>query len=554
MKNRVISLILSSVLTLAMISGCASQSTSNASTAASEAASTVASTEAASEASSETAVTEAASTEASSEEADNETLADGVYSAKFTTDGSMFHVNEAYDDKGTLTVKDGKMTIHISLTSKNIVNLFPGTAEDAQKEGAELLQPTTDTVKYDDGTTEEVNGFDVPVPAIDEPFALALIGTKGKWYDHQVTVSDVEEQDAEESDEAADHVADLIDQIYVQEWTDDTYEKCEEAKKAWDALDDKQKELVEGENADPDYFGRDTGDASKDDALNGDNIGENELLVVSFGTSFNDSRAEDIGGIEKALAAAYPDWSVRRAFTAQIIINHVYARDGEKIDNVKQALERAVDNGVKNLVVQPTHLMHGAEYDELIGTLDEYKDKFESVKVSEPLLGEVGKDSEETNGDKEAVAKAITAEAVKSAKFDSLEAAKKEGTAFVFMGHGTSHTAKVTYSQMQSQMDKLGYDNVFIGTVEGEPEDTSLESIIEKVKKAGYKNVVLRPLMVVAGDHANNDMAGDDEESWKSGFTNDGSFEKVDCQISGLGRIADVQKLYVEHAGEVIKK
>ena len=554
MKNRVISLILSSVLTLAMISGCASQSTSNASTAASEAASTAASTEAASEASSETAVTEAASTEASSEAADNETLADGVYSAKFTTDGSMFHVNEAYDDKGTLTVKDGKMTIHISLTSKNIVNLFPGTAEDAQKEGAELLQPTTDTVKYDDGTTEEVNGFDVPVPAINEPFALALIGTKGKWYDHQVTVSDVEEQDAEESDEAADHVADLIDQIYVQEWTDDTYEKCEEAKKAWDALDDKQKELVEGENADPDYFGRDTGDASKDDALNEDKIGENELLVVSFGTSFNDSRAEDIGGIEKALAAAYPDWSVRRAFTAQIIINHVYARDGEKIDNVKQALERAVDNGVKNLVVQPTHLMHGAEYDELIGTLDEYKNKFESVKVSEPLLGEVGKDSEETNGDKEAVAKAITAEAVKSAKFDSLEAAKKEGTAFVFMGHGTSHTAKVTYSQMQSQMDKLGYDNVFIGTVEGEPEDTSLESTIAKVKKAGYKNVVLRPLMVVAGDHANNDMAGDDEESWKSGFTNDGSFEKVDCQISGLGRIADVQKLYVEHAGEVIKK
>ncbi|MCR5776511.1 MAG: sirohydrochlorin cobaltochelatase [Lachnospiraceae bacterium] len=392
---------------------------------------------------------------------------------------------------------------------------------------------------------------------MDEPFALALIGTKGKWYDHQVTVSDVEEADAEESaesDEAADHVADLIDDIYVQEWTEDTYAKCEEAKKAWDALTDEQKQLVEGEDADPEYFGRDTGDASKDDALNGDKIGENELLVVSFGTSFNDTRAEDIGGIEKALAAAYPDWSVRRAFTAQIIINHVYARDGEKIDNVQQALERAVDNGVKNLVVQPTHLMHGAEYDELVDTLDEYKDKFESVKVSEPLLGQVGKDAEDTNEDKEAVAKAITAEAVKSAKFDSLEAAKKEGTAFVFMGHGTSHTAKVTYSQMQSQMEKLGYDNVFIGTVEGEPEDTSLDAIIAKVKDADYKNVVLRPLMVVAGDHANNDMAGDDEDSWKSGFTSDGSFEKVDCQISGLGRIADVQKIYVAHAGEVIKK
>ena len=560
MKNRVISLILSSVLTMAMISGCASQSTSNASTAASETASTAAATEAASETASE-APAEAseaeASTEATAEGTDSTELADGVYSATFTTDGSMFHVNEAYDDKGTLTVKDGKMTIHISLTSKNIVNLFPGTAEDAQKEGAELLQPTTDTVKYDDGTTEEVNGFDVPVPAIDEPFALALIGTKGKWYDHQVTVSNVEKEDTEasaESDEAADHVADLIDEIYVQEWTEDTYAKCEEAKKAWDALTDEQKQLVEGEDADPDYFGRDTGDASKDDALNGDKIGENELLVVSFGTSFNDSRTEDIGGIEKALAAAYPDWSVRRAFTAQIIINHVYARDGEKIDNVQQALERAVDNGVKNLVVQPTHLMHGAEYDELVDTLDEYKDKFESVKVSEPLLGQVGKDAQETNEDKEAVAKAITAEAVKSAKFDSLEAAKKDGTAFVFMGHGTSHTAKVTYSQMQSQMEKLGYDNVFIGTVEGEPEETSLDSIIAKVKDADYKNVVLRPLMVVAGDHANNDMAGDDEDSWKSGFTSDGSFEKVDCQISGLGRIADVQKIYVAHAGEVIKK
>ncbi len=560
MKNRVISLILSSVLTMAMISGCASQSTSNASTAASETASTAAVTEAASETASEAPVeasTAEASTEATAEGTDSTQLADGVYSATFTTDGSMFHVNEAYDDKGTLTVKDGKMTIHISLTSKNIVNLFPGTAEDAQKEGAELLQPTTDTVKYDDGTTEEVNGFDVPVPAIDEPFALALIGTKGKWYDHQVTVSDVEEADAEESaesDEAADHVADLIDDIYVQEWTEDTYAKCEEAKKAWDALTDEQKQLVEGEDADPDYFGRDTGDASKDDALNEDKIGENELLVVSFGTSFNDSRTEDIGGIEKALAAAYPDWSVRRAFTAQIIINHVYARDGEKIDNVQQALERAVDNGVKNLVVQPTHLMHGAEYDELVDTLDEYKDKFESVKVSEPLLGQVGKDAQETNEDKEAVAKAITAEAVKSANFDSLEAAKKDGTAFVFMGHGTSHTAKVTYSQMQSQMEKLGYDNVFIGTVEGEPEETSLDAIIAKVKDADYKNVVLRPLMVVAGDHANNDMAGDDEDSWKSGFTSDGSFEKVDCQINGLGGIADIQKIYVAHAGEVIKK
>ena len=144
------------------------------------------------------------------------------------------------------------------------------------------------------------------------------------------------EVSSEEADElAAQNVADLIDAIYVQERTDDTDAQCAAAKAAWDALTDAQKELVEGEEADPDYFGRDTGDASKDDPLNADDIGENELLVVSFGTSFNDSRAADIKGIEDALQAAYPDWSVRRAFTAQIIINHVQARDGEKIDNMQ---------------------------------------------------------------------------------------------------------------------------------------------------------------------------------------------------------------------------
>ena len=351
---------------------------------------------------------------------------------------------------------------------------------------------------------------------------------------------------------AADHVAELIDAIYVQTRNDDTDAQCAEAKEAWDALTDAQKELVSGENADPDYFGRDTGDASKDDPLNEDNIGENELLVVSFGTSFNDSRAEDISGIEKALEAAYPDWSVRRAFTAQIIINHVQARDDEKIDNVDQALERAVDNGVKNLVVQPTHLMHGAEYDELVETLDNYKDKFETVTVAEPMLGEVGSDATVINEDKAKVAEAITAEAVKTAGYDSLDAAKEDGTAFVFMGHGTSHSAKVSYSQMAAQMKDLSYDNVFIGTVEGEPEETACENVIEAVKEAGYTKVVLRPLMVVAGDHANNDMAGDDEDSWKSQFTASGYFDSVDTQISGLGRIEAIQQIYIDHTKDAI--
>lgn len=368
------------------------------------------------------------------------------------------------------------------------------------------------------------------------------------------TAEEAEETTGEDADKlAADNVAALIDAIYVQERTDETDKQCADAKAAWDALTDAQKELVEGENADPDYFGRDTGDASKDDPRNGDEIGENEILAVSFGTSFNDSRVADIKGIEDALQEAYPDWSVRRAFTAQIIINHVQARDGECIDNMQQALDRAVANGVKNLIVQPTHLMHGAEYDELAEAVAEYQDQFESVKIAEPLLGEVGDDATIINDDKKAVAQILTAEAVKAAGYDSLDAAKEDGTAFVFMGHGTSHSAKVSYSQMQTQMGELGYDNVFIGTVEGEPEETACEAVIDAAAEAGYTKIVLRPLMVVAGDHANNDMAGEEEDSWLSMFQASGKFESVDTQVLGLGEIADIQRIYVEHTADAMK-
>ncbi|MBQ9550691.1 MAG: sirohydrochlorin cobaltochelatase, partial [Lachnospiraceae bacterium] len=206
----------------------------------------------------------------------------------------------------------------------------------------------------------------------------------------------------ESAEEKIARASELIDSIYVQEWTEDTEEKCREAKEAWDALSDEEKERVEGENADPDYFGRDTGDASKDDPLNQDDIGENEILVVSFGTSFNDSRTATIGGIEKALTEAFPDWSVRRAFTSQIIMNHILARDGERIDNMEQALKRAKDNGVKNLLIQPTHLMHGAEYDELTETLKSHSADFEKVLISEPLLGEASDDAAIVNDDKRA--------------------------------------------------------------------------------------------------------------------------------------------------------
>lgn len=352
--------------------------------------------------------------------------------------------------------------------------------------------------------------------------------------------------------QAADHVAELIDAIYVQEWTKDTDQQCEDAKEAWDALTDEQKKLVRGEYADSDYFGKDTGDASADDPLNEDNIGDQELLVVSFGTSFNDSRAEDIGGIETALQEAYPDWSVRRAFTSQIIINHIQARDGVKIDNVEQALQRAVENKVKRLVVQPTHLMHGAEYDELAGTVEDYKDQFESVSIAEPLLGAVGSDASVINEDKEHAAKAVLADALEGAGYENLGKAKEENTAFVFLGHGTSHTAKVTYSQMQTQMKELGYENVWIGTVEGEPEETAAEEVIEQIHEAGYRNVILRPLMVVAGDHANNDMASDEDDSWKSMCKQSGYFDNIRTQIIGLGRIKEIQEIYIKHVQEAM--
>ena len=368
------------------------------------------------------------------------------------------------------------------------------------------------------------------------------------------TVAEETKDDESVSSDPVKEVSDLIDAIYVQQRTDETDELCAKAKEAWDALTEEQKQLVSGENADYDYFGRDTGDASLDDPLNADDIGEIEILVVSFGPSFNDSRTNYIGGIEKAIQKAFPTLSVRRAFTSQIIINHVQARDGIKIDNVDQALERAVNNKVKTLIVQPTHLMHGAEYDELTEILGKYADKFEQVIVSEPLLGEHADDEKAVNKDKEIVAKSVLDAAIEDAGFESIDKSIEESTAFVFLGHGTSHKAKVTYSQMVNTFKDLGYPNAFVGTVEGEPEETSIDEVISAVADAGFKNVILRPLMVVAGDHANNDMAGDDEDSWKSIFESKGVFNSVECQIEGLGSIEELQNLYVSHINDALEK
>lgn len=274
-----------------------------------------------------------------------------------------------------------------------------------------------------------------------------------------------------------------------------------------------------------------TGDASKDDPLNQDEIGDTELLVVSFGTSFNDNRCASIGGIEKAMIEAFPEYSVRRGFTSQIIIDHVMKRDGEDIDNVKEALERAVDNGVKTLVVQPTHLMNGLEYADLQAEIAEYAEAFDKVVMGEPLLT-----SEE---DFTRVAKTIVAA---TAEYDDGE------TAICFMGHGTEAESNKVYAQMQDTLTTLGYDNYYVGTVEADP---SLEDVLAAVEKGNYKRVILQPLMVVAGDHANNDMAGDDADTWKSAFEKAGY--EVTCVLNGLGELEEIQTMYVEHARAAIE-
>ncbi|MBQ9269220.1 MAG: sirohydrochlorin cobaltochelatase [Oscillospiraceae bacterium] len=273
-----------------------------------------------------------------------------------------------------------------------------------------------------------------------------------------------------------------------------------------------------------------TGDASLDNPRNGDEIGERELLVVSFGTSFNDSRRLTIGGIESAIEAACPDFSVRRGFTSQIIIDHVKSRDNVSIDNVKEALDRAMNNGVKTLVVQPTHLMNGFEYTDLVNELAQYSDAFEQIAVGEPLLT--------SDEDFQAVAKAIVDA---TAEYDDGK------TAIVFMGHGTEADSNGVYAQMQTVLKDMGASNYFIGTVEATP---SLDDVLKMVQEGDYTRVVLEPLMVVAGDHANNDMAGDEEDSWKSVFTAAGY--EVEVILRGLGEMEDIQKLYVAHAQAAI--
>lgn len=320
--------------------------------------------------------------------------------------------------------------------------------------------------------------------------------------------SDSSDSSTKDSSSAADSSS--VAETSAEDSTEDSSETSEE-------------ETMDDENYD-------TGDASLDDIRNQDNIGDNELLVLSFGTSYNDSRRLTIGAIEGDLEKAFPDFSVRRGFTANIIIDHVQRRDNILIDDVDAALERAVNNGVKNLVVQPTHLMHGLEYDELVEEVGNYSDAFDQVVFGEPLLN--------SDDDFARVEKAITEW---TASYDDGE------TAICFMGHGTEADSNEIYQKMQDLLTKDGYTNYFVGTVEAQP---SLDDVLAKVQAGDYKRVVLEPLMVVAGDHANNDMAGDEDGSWKKTFE-DAGYE-VECLLRGLGENEDIRAIYVDHAKAAI--
>lgn len=251
------------------------------------------------------------------------------------------------------------------------------------------------------------------------------------------------------------------------------------------------------------------------------------LLVVSFGTSYNDSRDVTIGAIESALRTAYPQYEQRRAFTAQTIIDILAERENLQIDNVTEAMEKIVADGVKDVIVQPTHIMSGYEYDDLVEEVSAFSDQLDSIKIGAPLLT--------SDEDFQELADALVTQ---TADYDN------ENTAIVFMGHGTEHAANETYPKLQQVLRDNGKTNYYVGTVEASP---TVDDILEELKTQEITNVVLLPLMVVAGDHATNDMAGDEADSWKSVFTAAGY--EVECVLSGLGQIHGVRQMYVKHAG-----
>ncbi|MDD5945654.1 MAG: sirohydrochlorin cobaltochelatase [Clostridia bacterium] len=265
--------------------------------------------------------------------------------------------------------------------------------------------------------------------------------------------------------------------------------------------------------------------------MNGKNT-DTAILVVSFGTSYNDTREKTIGAIEKKISEKFPKYELRRAFTSGVIINKLKSRDGIEIDSVDKALKRLLNDGFERVVIQPTHIINGTEYDGLVKDTLTYKGKFKSIAVGKPLLT--------TSDDFDRSISVIVQET---------ESIADRERAFVFMGHGTEHYADAVYAALDYRFKARGYKNVFVGTVEGYP-DT--EQVLKYVLECGYKNALLQPFMIAAGDHANNDMAGNGAESWKNIFEKAGI--STQCVIKGLGEYAGIQDMFADHTAESFKE
>ncbi len=259
------------------------------------------------------------------------------------------------------------------------------------------------------------------------------------------------------------------------------------------------------------------------------------LLIVSFGTSHKETREKTIGEIERFISRAYPDRELRRAFTSSIIMKVLKTRDHMHVDNVREAMERLAEDGFKDVLVQPTHIINGEEYEKMMEQIMPFKNSFDAISVGKALLT--------SSRDYDEVCKAIMAEVPELDQKKNADQAAK--TALVLMGHGTGHFSDAAYAALDYRFKALGYENVFVGTVEGYPE---VSLVLKQVKDYAPDEVVLMPLMVVAGDHAVNDMAGEQEDSWKVLFKNAGY--KVTCILRGIGEFTGIQKMYLDHTAD----
>lgn len=256
------------------------------------------------------------------------------------------------------------------------------------------------------------------------------------------------------------------------------------------------------------------------------------ILVISFGTSYNHTRKITIDVIEKEIQSAYPDYEIRKAFTSQVIIDKLNQRDGLKIDNIKEAMDKLVLEGIETVICQPTHIMHGYEYDKIIKSIKPYKNKIKNIHIGRPLLS--------SSKDYEKVVNAIIKENIMIKKEDIL----------LLIGHGTEHFADSSYAALDYRFKIMGYENIFLGTIEGYPDKDTVLNHLAKTYTASSKMVYLAPFMIVAGDHANNDIFGNQKNTWKTEIEKSGF--PVHSIKKGLGEYPFIRKILIEHTQESI--